>query len=85
MVIDDSKIPNETLFNDILLKPIRVGTINKGGQGERIYSDLGHAITLSAYGGGPGSKTGHSHSCPLKIVQILPKRECSLDGYNDVF
>lgn len=31
MVIDDSKIPNETLFNDILLKPIRVGTINKGG------------------------------------------------------
>ena len=25
MVINDSKIPNETLFNDILLKPIRVG------------------------------------------------------------
>ena len=39
-------------------KPIRIGTINKGGQGERIYSPKGHAITLSATGGGPGAKTG---------------------------
>lgn len=48
--------------NDIItenkLKPIRVGIVNKGGQGERIYSDKGHAITLSAYGGGVGAKTG---------------------------
>ncbi|MDN5248210.1 MAG: DNA cytosine methyltransferase [Wolbachia endosymbiont of Tyrophagus putrescentiae] len=40
------------------LKPIRVGIVNKGGQGERIYSPLGHAITLSAYGGGIGARTG---------------------------
>lgn len=33
-------------------KPIRLGTVNKGGQGERIYSIKGIAITLSAYGGG---------------------------------
>ena len=39
-------------------KPIRVGTVNKGGQGERIYSEDGVAITLSASGGGVGSKTG---------------------------
>jgi DNA (cytosine-5)-methyltransferase 1 len=39
-------------------RPIRVGTINKGGQGERIYHSLGHAITLSAYGGGIAGKTG---------------------------
>lgn len=43
---------------DNQLKPIRVGIVNKGGQGERIYSDKGHAITLSAYGGGAGAKTG---------------------------
>jgi len=40
------------------LAPIRVGTINGGGQGERIYSPKGHAITLSAHGGGVASKTG---------------------------
>ncbi|MDO8730723.1 MAG: DNA cytosine methyltransferase [Candidatus Omnitrophota bacterium] len=40
------------------LEPIRVGQVNKGGQGERIYSVKGHAITLSAYGGGAGARTG---------------------------
>lgn len=39
-------------------KPIQVGYINKGGQGERIYSIEGHAITLSAHGGGAAAKTG---------------------------
>ena len=40
------------------LSPIRIGHVNKGGQGERIYSSKGHAITLSAYGGGVGARTG---------------------------
>jgi len=40
------------------LEPIRVGILNKGGQGERIYSPKGHAITQSAYGGGVGARTG---------------------------
>jgi DNA (cytosine-5)-methyltransferase 1 len=40
------------------LKPIRIGIVNKGGQGERIYSPFGHAITQSAYGGGVGARTG---------------------------
>jgi len=40
------------------LKPIRLGIVNKGGQGERIYSPRGHSITLSAYGGGVGARTG---------------------------
>lgn len=39
-------------------RPLRVGTVGKGGQGERIYSPKGHAITLSAFGGGVGAKTG---------------------------
>ena len=37
---------------------IRLGIVNKGGQGERIYSTQGIAITLSAYGGGYFAKTG---------------------------
>jgi len=51
--------PSNTLFsNSLPNKPIQVGIVNKGGQGERIYHPDGHAITLSAYGGGGGSKTG---------------------------
>ncbi|SEQ47065.1 DNA (cytosine-5)-methyltransferase 1 [Virgibacillus subterraneus] len=82
--VDYSKVPGESLFNDNPLKPIRVGTINKGGQGERIYSDLGHAVTLSAYGGGPGSKTG----CYLinnKIRKLAPRECARLQGYPDHF
>ena len=43
---------------DYKLAPIRVGLLNKGGQGERIYSPKGHAVTQSAYGGGVGARTG---------------------------
>lgn len=39
-------------------KPIRLGIVNKGGQGDRIYSKKGICITLSAQGGGTFSKTG---------------------------
>ena len=39
-------------------KPIRIGYLNKGGQGERIYHPNGHAITLAAESGGVGSRTG---------------------------
>ena len=38
--------------------PIRIGQVNKGRQGERIYHPNGHAITLSASSGGLGAKTG---------------------------
>ncbi len=48
----------KNIFGDIPNKPIQIGKVNKGGQGERIYHPKGHAITLSAYGGGVGSKTG---------------------------
>ena len=40
------------------MAPIQIGYVNKGGQGERIYSCHGHAITLSANGGGVGRRTG---------------------------
>ena len=39
-------------------RPLRIGTVGKGGQGERVYSIKGHAVTLSAFGGGIGAKTG---------------------------
>ena len=44
--------------NYVVDKPIRIGQINNGGQGERIYSTNGTAVTLEANGGGRGAKTG---------------------------
>ena len=39
-------------------KLVRIGTIGKGGQGERVYGINGKSCTLSANGGGRGAKTG---------------------------
>lgn len=65
-------------------KPIRIGTINNGGQGERIYSPLGHAITLSAYGGGAASKTGAY--LVNGVIRRLSPRECArVMGFGDKF
>jgi DNA (cytosine-5)-methyltransferase 1 len=65
-------------------KAIRLGIVNKGGQGERIYSTKGVAITFSAYGGGVFSKTGGYlvNGRPRK----LHPRECArLMGYPDSY
>jgi DNA (cytosine-5)-methyltransferase 1 len=86
--IDIYKIysPEKTASNEIQLlnKPIQVGKVNKGGQGERIYHPLGHAITLSAYGGGVGSKTGLY--LIDGIIRKLSPRECArIQGFPEDF
>lgn len=37
---------------------LRIGSIGKGGQGQRIYSINGKSVNLTANGGGQGAKTG---------------------------
>lgn len=65
-------------------KPIRIGTVNKGGQGDRIYDPMGQAITLSAEGGGTGSKTGLYYI--NNEVRKLHPRECArLMGYPEKY
>lgn len=66
------------------LAPVRIGTINKGSQGDRIYSANGHAITLSAQGGGSASKTGAY--LVNGIVRKLSPEECRrVQGFPDSF
>jgi DNA (cytosine-5)-methyltransferase 1 len=60
--------------------PIRIGTINGGGQGERIYSPEGHAITLSAHGGGIASKTG-AYLIDGVIRKLTPSECCQIMGF----
>lgn len=75
---------NGEIDNKYSDKSIRLGIVNKGGQGERIYSTKGIAITLSAYGGGVFSKTGGYliNGRPRK----LHPRECArIMGYPDSY
>jgi len=46
------------IYNKHNWDTIRIGTINKGGRGDRIYSPEGKSVGLSANGGGRGAKTG---------------------------
>jgi DNA (cytosine-5)-methyltransferase 1 len=66
------------------LKPIQIGQINKGGQGERIYSINGHAITLSAYGGGAAGKTG-AYFVNGKVRKLSPRECARVQGFPEEF
>ena len=72
------------MFGNYPQKPIRVGIVNKGGQGERIYSPLGHAITLSAYGGGVGAKTG-LYMIDGVIRRLAPRECMRISGFPEDF
>jgi len=72
------------LFGDYSQKPIRIGTINRGGQGERIYHVKGHAITLSAYGGGVAAKTG-AYLVDSKVRKLDPRECARIMGFPDSF
>ena len=61
-------------------RPIQIGKVNKGGQGERIYHPVGHAITLSAYGGGAGAKTG-LYLINGSIRKLSPRECANIQGF----
>lgn len=79
---------NEAKFNTFLekniFKPFQIGKINKGGQGERIYSVNAHAITLSAHGGGAAAKTG-AYLVDGKIRKLTPRECARVMGFDDSF
>lgn len=77
---------NHTLFEEYQYpnKPIQIGKVNKGGQGERIYHPMGHSITLSAYGGGVGSKTG-LYLIDGKVRKLSPRECARLQGFPENF
>ncbi len=73
--VEDNKYSN---------KPIRLGIVNKGGQGERIYSVKGIAITLSANGGGIFAKTG-GYLINGKARKLHPRECARLMGFPDSY
>lgn len=65
-------------------RPFQIGRINKGGQGERIYSTYSSGITLSAYGGGAASKTG-AYLVNGKVRKLTPRECARMQGFPDSF
>ena len=61
---------------------IRIGSINKGGQADRIYSPNGKSVGLSALGGGRGAKTG-LYEVDEQIRKLTPLECERLQGLPD--
>lgn len=62
----------------------QIGKVAQGRQGERIYDPKGHAITLSAYGGGIGAKTG-LYLIDGKVRKLSPRECARLQGFPESF
>ena len=80
----DDIVMKQNIINKYSNTSLRIGTVGKGGQGERIYSPMGCAITLSAYGGGIGAKTG-LYLINNQIRRLAPRECARLDGFPDSF
>ena len=57
-LIEETRFNGKQEISERQDKPLRIGTIGKGGQGERVYSVYGKTVNLTANGGGRGAKTG---------------------------
>lgn len=74
----------KNLLNQYPQRPMQIGKINKGGQGERIYSSLGHAVTQAATTGGTGGTTG-LYYINGKIRKLTPKESSRVQGFPESF
>ena len=81
---EDLRLNEKIDINYNSTSTIRVGTVGKGGQGERIYSPKGIAITLSAYGGGVFAKTG-GYLINGRTRRLHPRECARIMGFPDSF
>jgi DNA (cytosine-5)-methyltransferase 1 len=65
-------------------KPVRIGELGLGRQGERIYHPDAHAVTLAAQGGGVGGKTG-LYRVAGKVRRLHPRECARINGFPDSF
>lgn len=79
IVMDLSKLSKEKQN-----KTLRIGSVGQGRQGERIYDPNGHAITLSAFGGGVGAKTG-LYYINGKVRKLTPRECARAQGFPESF
>lgn len=65
-------------------KPLQVGVIANGGQGNRIYHENGVGITLAASSGGAAAKTG-AYFINDKVRKLSPREAARLQGFPESF
>lgn len=65
-------------------KPVQIGVIANGGQGNRIYHENGIGITLAASSGGAAPKTG-AYYINGKVRRLSPREAARLQGFPESF
>lgn len=81
--IDQSKL-DKAIKQGKVNKPVQIGIIGKGGQGNRIYHENGIGITLAASSGGAASKTG-AYYINGKVRKLSPREAARLQGFPEDF
>lgn len=81
--IDEVKL-QKAIENGRVNKPVQIGIIGKGGQGNRIYHENGSGITLAASSGGAASKTG-AYYINGKVRKLSPREAARLQGFPEDF
>lgn len=81
--IDQKKL-KEAIEGSKTNKPIQIGVIGNGGQGNRIYHENGIGITLAASSCGAASKTG-AYYINNKIRKLSPRKAARLQGFPESF
>lgn len=81
---EDLVLKNPLPTGDGSPNPVRVGTVGKGGQGERVYSPKGVAITFSSQGGGVFAKTG-GYLVNGKTRRLHPREVARAMGFPDSY
>ena len=81
--IDEKKLQKAILEGKVN-RPVQIGTIGKGGQGNRIYHENGIGITLAASSGGAASKTG-AYYIKGRVRKLSPREAARLQGFPEEF
>lgn len=81
--IDEEKL-HKAIKNGKVQKPVQIGVIGNGGQGNRIYHENGIGITLAASSGGAAPKTG-AYYINGKVRKLTPREAARLQGFPENF
>lgn len=81
--IDEEKLKN-AIKKGKVNKPVQIGIIANGGQGNRIYHENGIGITLAASSGGAAPKTG-AYYINGKVRRLSPREAARLQGFPETF
>ncbi len=81
--IDEIKL-RKAIAGGKVNRPLQIGKIAKGGQGNRIYHENGIGVTLAASSGGAAPKTGAYYINGV-VRKLSPREAARLQGFPEEF